>query len=243
MKNFPSFKKKSLEFSRALGDLKFSAPVTHVYNPLDYASEVYFEYWRRYASAPKSIVFLGMNPGPFGMAQTGIPFGEVSMVRDWMGLEGMVKKPEREHPKRPVLGFACPRSEVSGRRLWGLFAETYPRAEDFFAKHFVLNYCPLVFMAASGANLTPDKIKVATRHRLETLCDEYLQSCLEFLQPQQTVGVGAFAHDKLLRMQGRSDSMEFGVTKIIHPSPASPAANHGWAQKVRQSLRRDGLKL
>ena len=39
------------------------------------------------APGRKEAVFLGMNPGLWGMAQTGVPFGTVSLVRDWMGIE------------------------------------------------------------------------------------------------------------------------------------------------------------
>ena len=126
--------------------LHFGAPVTHVYNPLDYAGRTHRLFLRRFADSPKRVVFLGMNPGPFGMAQTGVPFGDVEMTRGWLGIEGAVEKPAREHPKRPVLGFDCPRGEVSGTRLWRAVAETFGRPERFFARHFVANYCPLVFM-------------------------------------------------------------------------------------------------
>ena len=89
---------------------------------------------------------MGMNPGPWGMAQTGVPFGEIDAVRNWIEIEEPVEKPDNEHPKRPIEGFDCQKSEVSGRRLWGLFSEKYPKAEDFFADHYVVNYCPLVWM-------------------------------------------------------------------------------------------------
>ena len=105
----------------AIDAMRFAAPVTHVYNPLDYAWDIHENYLRRYADGRRRVVFLGMNPGPFGMAQTGVPFGEVAAVRDWLGLAGPVGQPARVNPKRPVEGFACARSEVSGRRLWGLF--------------------------------------------------------------------------------------------------------------------------
>src|SRR6185436_4123303 len=111
-------------------------------------------------------------PGPFGMSQTGVPFGEVAAVRDWMGLAGEVQKPAREHPRRPVEGLRCPKSEVSGRRLWGLFAEKFGKADDFFREHFVANYCPLVFMRGSGANLTPDKLPAREAAALYAACDE-----------------------------------------------------------------------
>ncbi len=110
------------KISRRLRDeveeLHFALPVSHVYNPLVYAEEPHRRYLERYGGSPKEVLFLGMNPGPWGMAQTGVPFGEVSLVGRWLGIDGVVGKPAREHPKRPVTGFSCSRSEVSGRRVW-----------------------------------------------------------------------------------------------------------------------------
>ena len=103
------------KLSREVSALSFAAPVTHVYNPLAYAKRSHDEYIERYAHTKKRVVFLGMNPGPWGMSQTGVPFGEVSWVRDWLKIETPVGKPKNPHPKRPVTGFACTRSEVSGK--------------------------------------------------------------------------------------------------------------------------------
>ena len=100
---------------------EFRAPVAYTYNPLEYAWAGHEAYVRRFGNGPKKVLYLGMNPGPFGMAQTGVPFGEVSAVRLWMGISACIGQPPAMHPKRPVQGFICPRSELSGRRLWGLF--------------------------------------------------------------------------------------------------------------------------
>ena len=112
--------------------LTFSAPVTHVYNPLVYAWEPHERYLSEFGYSTKKVVFLGMNPGPFGMAQTGVPFGEIPAVQDWMKIEAPVGKPTTENVKRPIDGFGCKRSEVSGRRLWGLMADRFGSAENFF---------------------------------------------------------------------------------------------------------------
>jgi single-strand selective monofunctional uracil DNA glycosylase len=115
-------------------DLKFPDPVAYTYNPLEYAWDRHCDYLKKFGSGTKKVLFLGMNPGPYGMAQTGVPFGEISHVRDWMGISGSVEKPDLEHPKRPITGFNCERSEVSGRRLWGLFSELFDSADAFFEK-------------------------------------------------------------------------------------------------------------
>src|SRR6266550_515031 len=106
------------ELSAQVGRLRFAAPVTHIYNPLEYARLAHEEYLAKYGGGKKRVVFLGMNPGPFGMAQTGVPFGEVAAVRDWLRIDAPVNRPTLEHPRKPVLGFDCSRSEVSGERLW-----------------------------------------------------------------------------------------------------------------------------
>jgi single-strand selective monofunctional uracil DNA glycosylase len=234
------------ELSDRLGALRFAAPVAHVYDPLRYAWAPYEAYVRRYGATPKRAVLLGMNPGPFGMMQTGVPFGEVAAVRDWMGLHAPVARPAHEHPKRPIDGFACTRSEVSGRRLWGWAAQRFGPAQEFFRDWFVLNYCPLVFLEASGRNFTPDKLPAAERRAVEAACDEHLAAALAALQPQWAIGVGGFAERCLRRLvdEGRLDratASRMQVAQILHPSPASPAANRGWAAAVDRTLGGLGL--
>lgn len=226
--------------------MTFSAPVTHVYNPFVYALKPYGLYCKKYANAPKEVLFVGMNPGPWGMAQTGVPFGEVAAARDWLGVEAPVRRPSGEHPARPVLGFDSPRSEVSGARLWGWARERFGTPEAFFQRFFVLNYCPLLFLAASSekavANLTPDKLSKAERAPLEAACDVHLATAIEYLRPQFCVGVGAFAEMRLQSVCAeRFPAMRIG--RILHPSPASPLANRGWAGQAEEELRAQGIAV
>lgn len=222
-----------------VGKLKFSAPVTHVYNPLDYAWNPHADYLTRFGAGTREIVFVGMNPGPFGMAQTGVPFGDVGLVRDWMGIEGEVGQPDHEHPKRPVLGFDCARSEVSGSRLWGWARDRFGTAEAFFKRFFVINYCPLVFLEESGRNRTPDKLTPAERDPLLEHCDRALQESIGLLDPRLVVGVGVWATRRAQSALG--DGVEIGT--ILHPSPASPKANRGWAGQASEQLESLGVAL
>jgi single-strand selective monofunctional uracil DNA glycosylase len=219
--------------------LRFSAPVAHVYNPLDYAWLPHKQYAERYATGRRRVLFLGMNPGPFGMAQTGVPFGEIPAVRDWLGIRAAVKRPPNEHPARPVLGFDCPRCEVSGQRLWGLFAARFGTAEAFFAEHFVVNYCPLVFMEESGRNVTPDKLPKREAEALFRVCDEHLTGVLKALEPEWLVGIGGFAFERLENAQEQFPAMR--LVQVLHPSPASPAANRDWAGAVSRQLEAAGV--
>lgn len=232
----------SRDLSRRLAPLKFAAPVTHVYDPLDYAWAPHALYLSRYGAGPKEVLLFGMNPGPWGMAQTGVPFGEIAAVRDWLGLEAPVKKPKHEHPARPIEGFACARSEVSGARLWGWAKETFTTPQRFFERFFVVNYCPLSFMEASGKNRTPDKLPPAERAPLLAECDKAVVQVVELLKPRVVVGVGAFAEDRLrAALEGSKRKVEIG--RVLHPSPASPLANQGWGKQATKALRRLGVEL
>jgi single-strand selective monofunctional uracil DNA glycosylase len=223
----------------AVDRLSFLPPVTHVYNPLRYAWRAHEEYVRRYGSSHKRVLFLGMNPGPFGMAQTGVPFGEIAAVRDWMGIQPAVDKPANEHPARRVEGFDCPRSEVSGRRLWGLFARRFPRADEFFREHFVVNYCPLAFMEERGRNRTPDKLPAAELEALYHHCDDHLREVMEILEPEWLIGIGGFAEKRFRSIVPDDERHRIGT--ILHPSPASPAANRGWDEAAEDQLRKLGV--
>lgn len=221
------------QLAQAVDRLRFEPPVTHVYNPLDYAWEAHERYLLKFGGGRKRVVFLGMNPGPFGMAQTGVPFGEVAAVRGWLGIEAAVGRPGREHPKRPVEGFGCPRSEVSGRRLWGLFAQRFGKPDAFFDEHFVLNYCPLVFCEESGKNRTPDQLPAAEQEPLFAACDAHLRRVLEILAPDWAIGVGAFA---AARARAVAEGLPLRIGQVLHPSPASPAANRGWAEAATKQM-------
>ena len=220
--------------------LTFAAPVVHVYNPLSYARNGYEAYVARFGNAPKQVLMVGMNPGPYGMVQTGVPFGDVEMVRDWMGIEVEISPPVSMHPKRPIMGFSCPRGEVSGRRLWGWAKNRFGSAERFFDRFFVGNYCPLAFIEESGRNRTPDALRKAEKKRLFDACDRALKRLTEHLSPQYVIGIGNFAASRISAALGDFS----GITgRILHPSPASPRANRNWAGVVEQELSALGVLL
>lgn len=224
--------------SAAAEKLRFAPPVTHVYNPLTYAWSAHEQYLARFGASGKEVVFLGMNPGPFGMAQTGVPFGEIAAVRDWMKLDAPIGRPAAEHPRRPVRGLACLRSEVSGRRLWGLFAARFGPPESFFARHFVVNYCPLAFLGRRGENRTPDHLPASEAGPLFQICRAHLRAVLEILRPKWIIGVGAFAEE---RAQDAAGGLAVKVGRILHPSPASPAANRDWSGQAAAQLQTLGV--
>jgi single-strand selective monofunctional uracil DNA glycosylase len=224
------------QLSRDLRAVRPGSGVSCIYDPLDYAWKAHASYLALARSRPRAML-LGMNPGPFGMVQTGVPFGEVQAAREFLGIDGGVRAPRSQHPKRPVLGFACTRSEVSGRRFWGLMRQEFGTAARFFRAGFVWNWCPLAFTAPSGANVTPDKLPARARATIEQACDRALARVVDALQPRMVIGVGAFAQACAQRALGD----RIPVHTVLHPSPASPAANRGWDTAARTQLRACGF--
>ena len=230
------------QLSHELAQIDFSAVTKWVYNPFEYAAAAYQQYVQQCAAKPLRYVMLGMNPGPWGMAQTGIPFGEVNVVRDWLKIDATIAKPLAQHPKRQIVGLDCKRSEVSGARLWGLMQARYKKASGFFREALVVNYCPLVFMDEAGRNLTPDKFPKAIRAAIQVPCDDHLRRTLEILQPKFVVGVGNYAFDIAANVVFDRPSLgKMQIVKILHPSPASPAANRDWAGQTTAALVAAGI--
>jgi single-strand selective monofunctional uracil DNA glycosylase len=234
-----------LDAARELRDALADARVPrapYVYQPLAYAWDAHARYARAYGAGRKRVLLVGMNPGPWGMGQTGVPFGDVVYVRDWMRVTGELAPPARLHPKRPVLGFASKRREPSGSRLYGWAQARFGDAGAFFRDHYVVNYCPLLFYDEAGRNLTPDKLPGL--EAVEDACDRHLAAAIRASRAELVVGVGAYAEGKaraVVERAGLADDVRVG--RILHPSPASPAANKGWAAQAEAQLRALGAKL
>ena len=109
-----------------------------------------------------------------------------------------------------------------------------------FRRFFIWNYCPLAFLEDSGRNRTPDKLPREERGPLYAACDRALLDIVDFLRPSLVLGVGRFGETRARRVFG-DDGIRIG--HILHPSPASPAANRGWAEQVERQLADLGVDL
>lgn len=218
--------------------IKFNNPVDTVYNPLIYARNGYDNFCKEYGLPPKKVVFIGMNPGPWGMVQTGIPFGSINIVKSWLKIDAEIFQPKKLHPNRPVYGFDCSRNEVSGQRLWSWAIERFKSKENFFKTFFVINYCPLAFFDEKGRNITPDKLKRKDRAALFSICDSALRKMINVLKPKYLVGIGNFAFKRLNEVFPEDNYL---IGKVLHPSPANPSANKGWAELCNTALTKIGI--
>jgi len=232
---------RPLEAARTLSkrcrELGFQDPVAWTYDPLHYAWDGHRQYVERYGDAPKAALLVGMNPGPWGMGQTGVPFGDPDVVRERMGIEAIdVHPPEDEREDRPVYGIESPRNEVSGTRLYEGLAEAFGTLDAAYERVFVANYCPLLFFDEEASNVTPPKLRKADREALFESCDEHLDALLDHFDPDHVVGVGRFAEERaeaVLDERGDDTPLHY----LMHPSPANPHANKDGGDAWRRALR------
>jgi single-strand selective monofunctional uracil DNA glycosylase len=54
------------------------------------------------------------------------------------------------------------------------------------------------------------------------------------------IGIGAFAEG---RIRVACSGLEVTVGRVLHPSPASPRANRGWADEATAELRALGVDV
>ncbi|XP_049285272.1 single-strand selective monofunctional uracil DNA glycosylase [Anopheles funestus] len=229
------------ELSAALRKVTLPSDVAACYDPIEYASEIHCAYLQRFLDGPKPILFLGMNPGPWGMCQTGVPFGYVPAVRDWMGLRGTVTKPKPELAARPVEGLACTREEQSGKRWWGLYEELCGTSDGFFRSCFVYNLCPLAFFHQTGRNITPSELKGKAKGEIQSISEQYLAIALTLLKPKIVISVGRYTEDRIksLTKQNKIDPT-IATYCMPHPSPRS-LNNTNWPEKAKLWLTEHGI--
>ncbi len=227
--------------------LESEPAVAHIYAPLEYANQVHQAYIRKFAGLGSKTLLLGLNPGPFGMGQTGIPFGATAIVREFLGLRGFeILQPGDTHHKRPIEGLGFKRQEISGTRLWRGLGEFLGAAEDIHRSVFLMNHCPLLFLEASGRNLTPDRLKGEAAAEMLSACDEHVLRTMEILGTRSIIGVGRFAERRALEL-APALKWNVDVHYLLHPSPQVPEANREggkvWRARLNNTLRDAGVSL
>ena len=210
--------------------------VAHVTNPLDYAWELHEQFIRKWGGFGAKTLLLGMNPGPYGMAQTGVPFGATKMATDVLRIEPVeLQTPAGAHPKRPIQGLSMERQEVSGTRFWTFMVDHYGSIEATFSNIFVVNHCPLLILGETGRNITPVDIPKSTINPILDLCDQHLKSVVNIMGIERIIGVGNYA-----KKRAKNIVPELDIDAMWHPSPASPLANRNggadWRANVASKL-------
>ncbi|KAE9529792.1 hypothetical protein AGLY_011888 [Aphis glycines] len=221
-----------------LNNLNYGPNVEYIYSPLDYASNLHKAFLTKFLLTKKKVLFLGINPGPWGMCQTGIPFGEVNIVRDYLKVDGEVKTPTNYHPQRPVNGLNCHRSEVSGKRLWDLFIElSKGDPYKFFKDCFIYNYFPLALMNKNAKNITPGDLKSEFQKKLQEICDKSLSDIVTLLQTDTIVAIGKYAEKRSIEVVKKFKLNNIKIIQIPHPSPRSVGTAENWKKETLNQLK------
>ena len=212
----------------------------YVTNPLNYAWQYHESYIKQYSGLGAKTLLLGMNPGPYGMAQCGVPFGATEIAKNFLNISGEFTNPEGRHPKRPIEGLEFERQEISGTRLWGLLKQIWKTPEEIHKNVFLVNHCPLLLLGETGRNITPDNVSGPALKKLMKTCDKHLLSVVKSLGIKRVVGVGKYAEK---RARIALEGLDIEITTCWHPSPASPLANRNdgedWRNNVKSILLRE----
>ena len=94
-------------------------------------------------------------------------------------------------------------------------------------------------MEESGRNFVPEKLKAAERDALFAVCDRALRRIVEHLKPKHVIGVGKFAEKRAKAALAQ----DVRIGAMLHPSPASPAANKNWATAAEAALAQNGIRI
>lgn len=229
------------DLCKKLSRVSLPGKIQYVYNPLEYAFESHLNFVRKFCTGEKYILFVGMNPGPFGMSQNGVPFGECAVVKEWMHIEGEVSKPVLEHPKRRVVGLECSRSEVTGGRFWQLFRTLCHTPEHFFRTSFVHSLCPFAFLTDTGKNVTPPQLVSSVLDQINALCNETLVDVVRLLKSKYVICVGKYALAQAQKALAGDEFSGIILECLMHPSPINPATNKGWTDIAMKQLTEMGI--
>jgi len=216
----------SAKFSALIPELRKANlkkyPDIVVINPLEYLWLQYGYYTSCYHNQYPRAMIIGMNPGPKGMSQTGIPFGSPNIIPSILPNKSLFNEIRDNEgspvssPHRRITGPSNTTVEVSGNRLWSALIKRYGDFKSITSEIFVDNICPLLFLCGKNGskNLTPDKLTPSpAKIILIRLCTERLQKIYQCLgEPSNIVALGRWSHKFLEKMFPK-----VRVTYILHP--------------------------
>lgn len=216
-------------------------PASYAANPTVYAYENYAQAMARLADGPRGVLLVGMNPGPHGMAQTGVPFGDVVNARAILGRQSQgsgwsgCRLALGDKVLLDAKGLDYHRGEVSGDRLWSALQQICGSLESAYQQVCVINYCPLLFLDNGGLNVTPDDFPKSDRVRLPKFtaaCDEHLRRVVKALTPKIVIAVGGYSDKRCRVALGHT----VPIVKITHPSPRTAATAGAWIGMVAKPI-------
>ncbi len=228
-----------------------------IWNPGLYGETWHARFRRLYRPGQHPLVVFGLNPGPYGMAQTGIPFTDIrrlvsalpDLAAELRGRGERVEPPGLAPPGlRPYLSRSF---ESSAVRVYRFLKKGWGGAERGWTEVVVANPCTLLFIdPAEGKNRTPADLARAARLRgsgrdqVRELVESFGRirircavESIEALSPRGAILLGKDVQAAL----GPALRRILGEARVIpweHPARAVPES---WASGLLSALRRRGL--
>ncbi|XP_073819638.1 uncharacterized protein isoform X2 [Musca autumnalis] len=172
-----------------------------IYNPLDYdAAKIHKDYLKRYLKGPKRVLFVTMNPASHGELQTGIPFGHMPTIREYMKLKSTIIDSPVPHPSEDEEQ----ERENNSIYFWQMIREIFYSQNfflsKFFQQRFVHSFCPLAFIDGEKQFVTLENLPDKTyRKEVTKACVHILEKQLKLLQPDMVIVMGGYVHGNMQR--------------------------------------------
>ena len=225
-----------------------------VWNPGRYGERWHRRFRETYPPGPNPVLLLGLNPGPYGMGQTGIPFTDIRRLEsdlpelaarlrtdgESIGLPGLAPPDLRRRLDRTF--------ESSSIRVYRFLRLAGGSAGAGWRRVVAANPCPMLFMEGT-VNRTPADLRRALRKRggrLERVtarleeCDQLRRECareaVRVLEPRGVILLGRNIQEALAGDPSLG-AVPGGVLAWEHPARAVPDA---WAGGLVRAVRRRG---
>jgi single-strand selective monofunctional uracil DNA glycosylase len=215
-----------------------------VLDPSRYGERWHAPFRRLYPPRARPLLVFGLNPGPYGMAQTGIPFTDLKRLAQ--GLPRLAAELARSGERLSLPGLA-PSSlqpfltrtfESSSVRVHRFLRLAHGSAERAFREVVFVNPCPLLFIdRALGENRTPADLPRALRAGVDEARVEVVSVAVARLRARGAIVLGRDAA-AALSVPLRARLGERAVVEWEHPARAVPDI---WARGLLAALRRRGL--
>jgi len=206
-----------------------------VWNPALYALDIYQEYLTKFPPEPGAILALGLNPGPYGMAQTGIPFTDCRTASGALGMEMTIpgKAPDDLISRlKKANGKWRGTYERSSLGMYRFLILAWGDIKTAYRNWFVGNPCPLLFLDPERWNVTPADPRLRRMKEVGELRQRAVIGFSEILNPR---GIVCFGKD-VAKAVGEVAIRQVGPDRVVfyeHPARAVPEK---WAAGLLQEL-------
>ena len=209
-----------------------------VWNPQRYGCELYARFAEEHLPPkPGALVAFGLNPGKYGMSQTGIPFTDVTRA----ARVGLALEPPGVAPRDLVPYLKSYRVERSSDSVYRLLDALWGDAREGWRAMWAVAPCGLLFLEQDGANVTPADARLARRADVRALRIRVVEEAIAAAKPKGALLLG----QDVARVVGPAATALLGEENVLvtdHPVARGPGRRgpQWWAETVAAAVRARG---